>query len=495
MTRSPSGNGTTAATVTPPAKPELTAAQTTTSGQATASAHASFQAAGATLRGTLLRLNHHAVTFETYDPSWLPQLSENLASFAVTGPHGLMYSGKAIVRSAINTGTKIVCEVSLDEKGWLPVAAPSPGNIRAGFQEFLGSWQKFYKIDDAYKIVIADLHSFLTDARLWLDKVELGLNSVNSTERIKQEQALLLELQGPMLRAMNGLFDRFEEVSDRIHPDLLPAHRAYGQRLLHPFLLASPFLHRTYTKPLGYAGDYEMMNMIVRNVMNGGSLFAKFVDAFLLVQAAPQAVRNRVGFLRNRIAEETGRAARANRHAKIFSVACGPAWEAVEFMESHALAGHADFEFMDFEPETLRNVTAKVEAAKRKNPSAAKAKFTRNSVQNLLRSRNHKLDPENQYDLVYCSGLYDYLNDQVSRTLNNCFYHLLKPGGLMVVGNFSPDTRHQNIMEHFAEWFLIYRTSRELAVLAPEASLPEYCNVRAEPTGTNLFLEVRKPAE
>ena len=78
--------------------------------------------------------------------------------------------------------------------------------------------------------------------------------------------------------------------------------------------------------------------------------------------------------------------------------------------------------------------------------------------------------------------------------LNNCFYKLLRPGGLMVVGNFSPDTRHQNIMEHFAEWFLIYRNSRELAALAPDLAPPENCLVRAEPTGTNLFLEVRKPS-
>jgi hypothetical protein len=62
-----------------------------------------------------------------------------------------------------------------------------------------------------------------------------------------------------------------------------------------------------------------------------------------------------------------------------------------------------------------------------------------------------------------------------------------------VVGNFAPNTPHQNIMEHFAEWFLIYRDSAQLTALAPEAAPLESCVVRAEPTGSNIFLEVRKP--
>jgi extracellular factor (EF) 3-hydroxypalmitic acid methyl ester biosynthesis protein len=497
MSHTLSGIGAGGTALTP--KPELTEAQVKAALADVAQSHVTFETGGAgLLRGTLLRLSRHALAFEVYNPVWVPQLSENLKGFKVTGSPGQLYSGRAVVRSLINTGTKVVCEVAIDEKAWHELALQPDGkakkNLPAGFQDFLRGWQKFYRVGNDYKIVIADLHSFLTDVRLWLDKLELELSSLPPNERLKLEMRYAMELRDPVLHAMNGLFDRFEEVAEQIEPDLLPAHRAYGQRLLHPFLLSSPFLHRTYAKPLGYAGDYEMMNMIVRNQMNGSSLFAKFVDAFLLVQAAPQAVRNRVGFLHDRIVAETGRCARLGRKAKIFSVACGPAWEARNFLADHPLADHADIEFMDFEAETLRNVAAAVQEVKTKNHCQAAVKFTKNSVQNLLRAGGRTARPESQYDLVYCSGLYDYLNDQVCQTLNNCFYNLLKPGGLMVVGNFSPDTRHQNIMEHFAEWFLIYRSSRELAALAPELAPPDLCAVRAESTGTNLFLEARKPS-
>jgi hypothetical protein len=63
---------------------------------------------------------------------------------------------------------------------------------------------------------------------------------------------------------------------------------------------------------------------------------------------------------------------------------------------------------------------------------------------------------------------------------------------LLVVGNFAPNMPVRNFIEHFLEWFLIYRDAKQLATLAPQQALPEDCRVIAEPTGTNIFLEVRK---
>jgi extracellular factor (EF) 3-hydroxypalmitic acid methyl ester biosynthesis protein len=102
--------------------------------------------------------------------------------------------------------------------------------------------------------------------------------------------------------------------------------------------------------------------------------------------------------------------------------------------------------------------------------------------------------PENEgYDLIYCSGLYDYLNDRVVKALNSHLYAQLRPGGLLAVGNFAPNMPVRNFIEHFLEWFLIYRDAAQLAALAPEQAPPSSCRVVAEPTSTNLFLEVRKP--
>ena len=119
-------------------------------------------------------------------------------------------------------------------------------------------------------------------------------------------------------------------------------------------------------------------------------------------------------------------------------------------------------------------------------------KFIKNSVQNLLRARG-KTRSQPEYDLIYCSGLYDYLSDSVCKALNSHLFDLLKPGGFLVVGNFATNTPGQNLMEHLMDWFLIYRNGRQVAALSPEQAAADDCVVRAEPTGANIFLEVRKP--
>src|SRR5207248_580736 len=137
---------------------------------------------------------------------------------------------------------------------------------------------------------------------------------------IQLEAEIAGELRGSVSDALTNMFERFETICEKISPELVPAHRAFGQRQLHPHLLCAPFIHRTYAKPLGYAGDYEMMNMIVRNGFEGASLYAKLTNAYLLDQVGPQAVRNRVDYLYGKIADETCRVARLGRIASIYDI-------------------------------------------------------------------------------------------------------------------------------------------------------------------------------
>ena len=41
-------------------------------------------------------------------------------------------------------------------------------------------------------------------------------------------------------------------------------------------------VYRAYTKPLGYAGDYEVVNMMLRDPFEGDSLFAKVINSVFL---------------------------------------------------------------------------------------------------------------------------------------------------------------------------------------------------------------------
>jgi hypothetical protein len=89
--------------------------------------------------------------------------------------------------------------------------------------------------------------------------------------------------------------------------------------------------------------------------------------------------------------------------------------------------------------------------------------------------------------------LYDYLNDRMSVALNSHLYGLLRPGGILIVTNFTTANPIQNVMEFMFEWFLIHRDSRQMEEISPTQADPEDCLVRVDSTGCNAFLEARKP--
>jgi extracellular factor (EF) 3-hydroxypalmitic acid methyl ester biosynthesis protein len=457
---------------------------------------------GTELRGTGLRFNRHTAVFELYDPEPTLRLSEALPDFKIFSRDQMIYAGRAVIRALVNTGLTLVCEVTLAENGWADMVGLSTNGkgsengshgLSANFKDFIQGWQKMYHVSPEYKVIIADIHTFLADLRSWINQVELGIRSSPSADRLKLELDVANELRDALIPATNSLFDRFEEVSDKIDDELLPAHHAFGRRQLHPLLLCSPFLYRSFTKPLGYAGDYEMINMILRNQPEGSSLFAKLVNTYLLDQAPPHAVRNRVDFLYNEVVQETTRVVREGRTANIYNLACGAAREVQIFVQGHPLAERAKFDLLDFNEETLQYTGQKMAEIKRQHNRNTSVKLIKKSVHHLLKEKDRQNQASPVYDLIYCSGLYDYLSDRVCRSLNTYLYEQLSPGGLMVIGNFAPSTPRQNLMEHFLEWFLIYRDVNQLMKVAPQQSLPEHCVVRAEPSGANIFLEVRKP--
>src|SRR5262249_19557617 len=153
-----------------------------------------------------------------------------------------------------------------------------------GFRDFIQHWQTVYKVLPEFKVVLADMQTFLSDLRLWLDQVELQIRSAPAGDRTQMERDTVQEVGDAMVPAFDALHERLEHLSATIPEELRPTHQSLSKRQLHPLTMCSPFAYRTYTKPLGYAGDYEMVNMIARDPFEGGSLFAKVVNLWFLSQ-------------------------------------------------------------------------------------------------------------------------------------------------------------------------------------------------------------------
>ncbi|MFO1438999.1 MAG: class I SAM-dependent methyltransferase [Verrucomicrobiaceae bacterium] len=456
---------------------------------------------GVEVRGTLHRLTRYLGVFEVYNPYSIVQLSEVLNDFRIMMNDRVVYSGRAVIANLVNTGIMLICEASLTDEGWIDIDILSPAQnknrLLEDFAEFLRETEKNYTVSPDFKLVVADMHTLLSDLRRWMEQVELGVRSLPSGDRIQAERETIKKLEEPILPAVTPLLQRFEGTASSIPPELQPVHRSYIKRQLHPLVLCSPFIYRTFQKPLGYAGDYEMVSMMLRDPYEGSSMFAKVLNRLFLDTAPVVAHRNRIIYLKKRLHEETERMAQQGKVARIFNLGCGPAQEIQNFLVDDPLCDNADFLLLDFNDETITNTSRELEALRTRHRRRTGIKLEKRSVHQILKESTRTgagFEPAS-YDIVYCAGLFDYLSDRICRRLLEVFYDLVAPGGLLIATNVDSSNPSRNWMEYVLEWHLVYRDKEGFAKIAPDKAPLDAINVRADETGVNIFLEVRKPAQ
>ena len=457
---------------------------------------------GLDVSAALLRTTRHQATFELSSPACTLRASEVLSEFTIQSSTKPFYSGNAVISSVVNTGTVAFCEVKLGES-WHDLEGLSPlacgPSLKAGFGGFLEQWHKLYRIRPEYKGIVADMHTFLSDLRLWLDQVELGIRSSPSGDRMKLEHDLASGMGDATTRAIGELFEKYEAIThpvDQHYPEQRAEHSAFAKRLLHPLLLCSPFLYRTFRKPLGYAGDYEMVNMICRDPLEGSTLFAKIVNLWFLRQPPAEAHRNRVSWLLDQIVDVTTQAMREGRIARILSVGCGPALEVQRFLAEKEFANHARFTLIDFNQETAEYAQKVLEGVRQKHGRRTEIQIVKKSVHQIMKEAGRSTygAAENRYDFVYCAGLFDYLTDQTCRLLSNILFQWVAPRGLFVTTNVDGCNPRRLTMDYLMDWHLIYRTGAELVALRPDRVGADEGSVAADVTGVNVLYSVRKRA-
>src|SRR5471030_2637122 len=194
---------------------EKKAAQAVVPSHAVKESRVTFKTAGGVeLHGTPVRVTRHMAVFELYNPDVTLQFSEALDGFEISLQAQKVYSGRATIRNVVNAGTKTICEATLKETDWTDVNfLPQPGGQLAGeFKKFLKEWQKLYKVSPEFKVVIADMQTFLHDLRGWLERVELKTRAFANPLRTQLEKEAVEELAKPVIEAIDLFISRFESI-------------------------------------------------------------------------------------------------------------------------------------------------------------------------------------------------------------------------------------------------------------------------------------------
>jgi len=450
------------------------------------------------IRAKLVHLTRYHAVMEIHDLDLVLRVSQVISDFKISFDAATIYLGRGVVGSIINAGNHFVCDVRLADEGFqlgVSMLEEGGGIAASEFREFLDHWQRNYRIATEYKIVVGDMFSFLDDLRYWMNQIELGLGKKGVAALENQGAGLVKDVARKVIPIIDDFFARFEEVAESLPLEAQPLHGSFMRRQLHPLVLCAPFAHRTYTKPLGYAGDYEMINMIARRGSEGASLFAKVLNRWFVEQPPALAHRNRLCYLAGRITDEALRGVREGRRTKIFNLACGPAWEVQGVLSQPERAPNTEFTLLDFNEETLAYTQGVLSGIQKRNPGNNQVGYIKKSVHQLLMEsgRGRESDRHAKYDFVYCAGLFDYLSDQVCHRLLNLMYDWVAPGGLVLATNVEPSNPLRHGMDHLLEWHLNYRSAIEFRRLAPKRAQPDDVRVFSDETGVNVFLEVRKP--
>lgn len=448
------------------------------------------------IEAQLERLTWHAAVLRIFDSNAVIRVSQVFTELVIEANGNAIYSGKAVVGSVIDSGSSSVCAVKLSETGFRsldPSLETTVRGVTPDFQVFLKDWQKYYRILPEFKIIVTDMQMFLQELQRWLDQLELAGKTFPLADRPADEE--LLQLSEEVTQAFSALHEQFEAVGAKIPSELKAAHAHFTQRQLHPLTLCSPFAHRTFHKPLGYAGDYEMVNMMLRSPFEGNTLYAKMLNAWFVKQWPAEAHRNRITYLVDRLEEEGLRGARRKRPIRVLNLGCGPAHEIVKFFTESILCDHVELTLWDFNDETIVRTGQSLEECKRRFGRNTRITMTKKSVHQVLKEsgRNNSVF-KGQFDYIYCAGLFDYLTNRTCKQLVDTFYDWLTPDGLLAVTNVVDFRPFRHMLENLLDWNLIYRAAADAPSLWPDRAAPEYCRALSDITGVNLFVEARKPA-
>ena len=425
------------------------------------------------------------------------QVGDTLAAVHVTLISGeVVFSGEAQIRHFRSDGGDAVLGLQL-LSGVIDLPLLHEHQARARFSSRCDEAEREAdtgRILPEFKAWVADLRSYLESMQGFLDREEAALACEDLFTRERVTTQYLQEVGPRIVARVHQASHKLGGLLAVLSEDDHVRHRAYAQQHLSQLFNSSPFIRRALQKPLGYAGDYEMMNMLYRPAEEGPSLFGKVMNLCAVREVAARANINRISFIGDFLraaVRDHFEHGRPGERAQIASIGCGPAREIDQLLDlSPELGPRVDVMLVDQDPRAIAFCERKLTPGA--DRTGARLHFVRESVRRLLTggSLGATLGPR---DLIYSAGLFDYLSDRSFVTMMNALWDAVVPGGRLLIGNVSVKNPTRYFMEYVAEWFLIHRTEAQLLEKARALRpAPRSVRVDAEPLGVNLFLVVEK---
>jgi extracellular factor (EF) 3-hydroxypalmitic acid methyl ester biosynthesis protein len=273
-------------------------------------------------------------------------------------------------------------------------------------------------------------------------------------------------------------------LDDELEPKVRRAVVARHRALLLPRFLAVPMVRHSVERPLGYPGDYQIVEMIFGAGPGADSPLGRLLERVVLEAAPSAAHRYRAPWTS---AWLDRRAAEASEPLRVMSFACGPE----RVLRAHAQRGAAmNVTLCDHDGRALAHAGAALEAQLAGRGSVACRQL---SAISLIRGREEAaLVGTEPFDAILVLGLFDYLREPVIRRMLRRFHALLRPGGILLASNVAVGNPHRSLMEYIGDWGVIHRSAGDFEQLMVDRTGLTALELRTDPTGANLLFAGRR---
>lgn len=290
--------------------------------------------------------------------------------------------------------------------------------------------------------------------------------------------------------AMIALWRKGANRLQHLFPHSNTTIKQYYLSRITSILEGTVFHRRASGKPCGYSRDFLTMDMIYcgKPLPIGGSHpVSARVDSFFLDTPSARACRNRHDWLVGELESHCGN---GGRH--IASLACGPCRE-IKTLLNLQRAPHDGqvFDLFDFDDVALEYARALLEPDLK---NGVKCNFYRVNLFKTALSRK-PISNAGAFDLIYCTGFADYLDDRVLVRLLEGICVSLAPGGTLLLAQFLDRQGHpdRNAMAWCMNWDLIYRTEEQLNNVFSQVRWDGGVQIDKEPLGLIALCRARKP--
>ncbi|MBL9116441.1 MAG: class I SAM-dependent methyltransferase [Verrucomicrobiaceae bacterium] len=457
------------------------------------------------LVGRVKQLTNNLLVGEVVAEVQFPPAKWHACDLAIRSGRKVIYRGSANLMNLDTAGTLAIGEWILSES---VTQIANPTNDQQGkgqtYHRNVDRLRILDRISAVFRAAVADLASILEECRQITERTELALSQQLDENFSDAQKRALMALSESLFPVLDAVISKFEKVCAELPEELDSVHHLLVRQQLHPYLLTSPFIQHIYAKPMGYAGDFGALDKLLGDPYEGKTLFGRLINAWLVLTSAGEAYRHRIQTLTHTLHQQAALCRAAGRPLRVLSIGCGAAPEAGKFIAEDDLSEGSEFTLVDFNETTLAEARNCTQRALEHSWRQARIQTVNRSVQNLVaedcrmtRARS-RVDPDavvrpGAYDVVYCTGLYDYFSDRACERLTELLYHSLAPQGSMLVCNFTPANPIQHFMRLVLDWKLVHRTPEELLALAPNEVSVDQCQVTQSPKGVEAYLHIAKP--